>query len=470
MKFRVKVTLCMIGLMSVLFGIGGSLLLNVSFDRAVDREREELYSVYQMVSGTLRVIGEINGSLTYEDISDTIFKTTGQDEGLWEMIRFREGGERLIYEDGDTSLTASGQMPEKGTCDIRRQTQGERELLFLSGALLTDAGKVRLDMARDVTELYEERQGWHRIYQGVFILMVILCALMSYSTALLLTGNLEKLSGTVRKIADGDLSSRADTGSGDEFGQLGMDFNRMADHLEETIRGLNDEVERQERFIGDFSHELKTPMTSIIGYGDLIRSGMLDGSEAAEAGDYIVSEGKRLEILSMKLLDMIMAKNRPPVFVRTSPAELVRRLAEKTAPAYGERGIALEVRTEQGELLLEPDLVYCLLRNLVENAANAMPDTGGDIRITERIRGGKCFIFVRDNGRGIPENSLAHLTEAFYRVDRSRSRRAGGAGLGLSLCREIAEAHGGCIRFKSRLGKGTVVMAVLKGERNEQPG
>lgn len=402
MKFRVKFTLCMIGLMSVLFGIGGSLLLNVSFDRAVDREREELYSVYQMVSGTLRVIGEINGSLTCEDISDTIFKTTGQDEGLWEMIRFREDGERLIYEDGDTSLTVSGQMPEKGTCDIRRQTQGERELLFLSGALLTDAGKVRLDMARDVTELYEERQGWHRIYQGVFILMAILCALMSYSTALLLTGNLEKLSGTVRKIADGDLSSRADTGSGDEFGQLGMDFNRMADHLEETIRGLNDEVERQERFIGDFSHELKTPMTSIIG--------------------------------------------------------------------YGERGIALDVRTEQGELLLEPDLVYCLLRNLVENAANAMPDTGGDIRITERIRDGKCFVFVRDNGRGIPEDSLAHLTEAFYRVDRSRSRRAGGAGLGLSLCREIAEAHGGCIRFKSRLGKGTVVMAVLKGERNEQPG
>ena len=130
MKFRVKVTLCMIGLMSVLFGIGGSLLLNVSFDRAVDREREELYSVYQMVSGTLRVIGEINGSLTCEDISDTIFKTTGQDEGLWEMIRFREDGERLIYEDGDTSLTVSGQMPEKGTCDIRRQTQGKESSFF----------------------------------------------------------------------------------------------------------------------------------------------------------------------------------------------------------------------------------------------------------------------------------------------------------------------------------------------------
>ena len=79
-----------------------------------------------------------------------------------------------------------------------------------------------------------------------------------------------------------------------------------------------------------------------------------------------------------------------------------------------------------------------------------------------------CCIFVRDNGRGIPEESLGHLTEAFYRVDKSRSRQAGGTGLGLSLCREIAEAHGGYIRFKSKMDRGTVVMAVLKGGRNEE--
>lgn len=418
MKFRVKITLCMIGLVSTLFGIGESLLLNASFDEAIDREREELYGVYQMVSGTLQVIGDINGSLIYEDISDTIFKITGQNENLWEMIRFRENGKRMIYESGDTSLDVSGEMPEEGTCDIRLQKKGERDILCLSGVLLTEEGNVRLDMARE--------------------------------------------------IAGGNLSSRVEVRSGDEIEQLGEDFNRMADHLEEKIRGLNDEMERQERFVGDFSHELKTPMTSIIGYADLIRGGMLDGKEAAEAGNYIVNEGKRLENLSMKLLDMLMVKNEPSAFLLFSPAVLIRRLQENTALIYKKRGITLETRVEAGECFMEPDLVYCLLRNLIENAANAIPDSGGNIIITQKMLKDGCRIFVRDNGCGIPESSLNHLMDAFCRVDRSRSRQAGGTGLGLSLCREIADAHGGYIRFRSKPEKGTVVMVVLKGGRNEE--
>ena len=202
---------------------------------------------------------------------------------------------------------------------------------------------------------------------------------------------------------------------------------------------------------------------------DLIRSGMLDGKEAEEAGDYIVNEGKRLENLSMKLLNMLMIKKEPLEFLLCSPAVLIRRLEENTAPIYKKRGIALETRVQPGECLIEPDLVYCLLKNLVENAANAMPDSGGKIIITQKMIKNGCRIFVKDNGCGIPENSMKHLTDPFYRVDRSRSRQAGGTGLGLSLCREIADIHGGYIRFRSMAEKGTVVMVALKGVRNEEP-
>ena len=124
---------------------------------------------------------------------------------------------------------------------------------------------------------------------------------------------------------------------------------------------------------------------------------------------------------------------------------------------------------QPGECLIEPDLVYCLLKNLVENAANAMPGSGGKIIITQKMIKNGCRIFVKDNGCGIPENSMKHLTDPFYRVDRSRSRQAGGTGLGLSLCREIADIHGGYIRFRSMAEKGTVVMVALKGVRNEEP-
>ena len=469
MKFRIKIALCMIGLVSVLFGIGESLLLKTSFDQAIDRERKELYGVYQMVSGTLQVAGDINGSLIYEDIAGAIFKISAQNEDLWEMIRFREDGERLIFESGDTSLDASGVMPEEGTCDIRLQRDGTRDILCLSGVLMTEEGNVRLDMARDVTDLFMERQDWQRVCQGVFLFTVIICAFVSYSMALILTRNMRKLSDAAGEIAGGNLSCRVEVSSGDEIEQLGEDFNRMADHLEEKIRGLNDEIERRERFVGDFSHELKTPMTSIIGYADLIRSGMLDGKEAEEAGAYIVNEGKRLENLSMKLLNMLMIKKEPLEFLLCSPAVLIRRLEENTAPIYKKRGIALETRVQPGECLIEPDLVYCLLKNLVENAANAMPDSGGKIIITQKMIKNGCRIFVKDNGCGIPENSMKHLTDPFYRVDRSRSRQAGGTGLGLSLCREIADIHGGYIRFRSMAEKGTVVMVALKGVRNEEP-
>lgn len=457
----------MIGLMSVLFGIGGSLLLTASFDQALARERDELYSVYQMVSGTLRIVGDINGNLVYEDISDTIYKISGQNDEPWEMIRFSDG-DRAIYESGDISLAAPGRMPDEGTCDIRWQKEGDRNILFLSGVLMTEEGNVRLDVARDVTSLFDERQNWQHIYQGVFFFMAVICAFFSYSMSGILTRHLRRLSETARDISEGNLSSRTDVRSGDEFEQLGKDFNRMADHLEEKIRGMNDEMQRQERFIGDFSHELKTPMTSIIGYADMIRAGMLDEKEQAEAADYIVNEGKRLENLSMKLLKLLMVKNEAPSFVLSSPSALIRKLEDNMAPIYREKKIMLTSRVESGACFMEPDLVYSLLLNLIENAANAMPDTGGCICVVQKMLPDGCRIFVRDNGKGIPESSLAHLTEAFYRADRSRSRQAGGTGLGLSLCREIAAAHGGYIRFKSKEGKGTVAMAVLKGGRNEE--
>ena len=133
----------MIGLRSVLFGVGGSLLLTASFAQALEREKSELYSVYQMVSGTLGIIGDINGNLVYEDISDTIYKISGQNEEPWEMIRFSTG-EDMIYESGDTSLDAPGTMPDEGTCSIRWHKEAGRNILFLSGILKTEEGNMRL--------------------------------------------------------------------------------------------------------------------------------------------------------------------------------------------------------------------------------------------------------------------------------------------------------------------------------------
>ena len=133
----------------------------------------------------------------------------------------------------------------------------------------------------------------------------LLCAALSYTVSRVLTAPLEGLSRASRAIASGNYASRVRVRSSDEVGMVSQDFNVMADRLERQILELRQSVERQERFVGSFAHEMKTPMTSLIGYAELIRSGTLTQEEQSEAAGYLYSEGKRLESLSRKLLDLL---------------------------------------------------------------------------------------------------------------------------------------------------------------------
>ena len=216
--------------------------------------------------------------------------------------------------------------------------------------------------------------------------------------------------------------------------------------------------------MGNFAHEMKTPMTSIIGYADLLRGQSLTPEEQVNAANYIFSEGKRLENLSLKLLDIFVADRQKIVMKSVSPAEIVLDLAKHLKPDYEKAGIALQCECEEGVCLLEPDLTRTLLLNLLENAKKALSG-GGNIRVTgTMLPDGYRFVVV-DNGSGIPPEALQHLTEAFYRVDKSRSRAQGSVGLGLSLCAKIVELHRGTLHFDSQPGAGTTVTVDLKGGR-----
>ena len=216
--------------------------------------------------------------------------------------------------------------------------------------------------------------------------------------------------------------------------------------------------------MGNFAHEMKTPMTSIIGYADLLRGQSLTPEEQTDAANYIFSEGKRLENLSLKLLDIFVADRREITMKSVSSAEIVRDLATHLKPVYEKAGIALQCDCEEGVCLLEPDLTRTLLLNLLENAKKAMSD-GGNIRLTGTMLPDGYRFIVSDNGSGIPPEALQHLTEAFYRVDKSRSRAQGSVGLGLSLCAKIVELHHGTLHFDSEPGVGTTVTVDLKGGR-----
>jgi len=465
MKFRWKLTLSMLCLLGALFGIGGSMLISVSFYSALERELSDAQSAYQMVFGTLQIVEGVQGVLKDWDIAGTLEQLSGQNAGAWSALRLSAGAGELYGENTSALLVMGQPPPGPGTCRARCGLTGRGEhVLSLAGALDAGGETLYLEMSRDISALYESREEQERAYQGVFSLMCALCALLSYGIARLLTRPLGRLSRASRAIAAGELSARAPARTRDEIGLLAEDFNRMAARLEENIGELKASVERRERFLGAFAHELKTPMTSIIGYADLLRAGRLSPEEQSQAAHYIFSEGKRLENLSRKLLELLVVKREPPALVPAAPAALVGGLAAHLGPLFAGDGIVLTVECEEGICRLEPDLVKSLLANLLDNARKAMAGRGGSILIRSEMLPDGCRLTVQDNGPGIPPEALAHLTEEFYRVDKARSRQQGGAGLGLALCDEIVKVHHGSLTFESGPeGTGLTVTAALRG-------
>jgi signal transduction histidine kinase len=267
---------------------------------------------------------------------------------------------------------------------------------------------------------------------------------------------MRRLSRATKQIADGNLSVRAKVESRDEIGELAADFNHMADNLELQFHELEDAAKRQEDFIGSFAHELKTPLTSMIGYADMLRSTEVTQEEQFQAANYIFKEGKRLEALSFKLLELMVVKHqeleRKPVNMKWL-AEDIKGMLQ---PPLQKAGITLKVKMEDAQILAEPDLLKTVLMNLLDNGRKAIQGQG-TLYLLGREEEEGFAIYVRDTGRGIPEDELSRITEAFYMVDKSRAIQQGGAGLGLSICAEIVRRHEGTMEFKSVEGKGTIV-------------
>lgn len=223
----------------------------------------------------------------------------------------------------------------------------------------------------------------------------------------------------------------------------------------EKLQALND---RQSRFVAVLTHELKTPLTSMIGYADLLRSAPLDESRRRAAADAIYHESTRLESLSQQLL-ALQGLQTDGVTLGSVPvaavfADVARSLPDAALDCDAPAGAA--VRADRV-------LLADLLRNLVLNALHAEPkdDT---VHLTCAEAGGQWRLTVRDNGCGIPAGALPHLTEPFYRVDKARARANGGSGVGLALCAEIAAAFGTKLEFESTPGEGTTVAICLQKE------
>lgn len=274
----------------------------------------------------------------------------------------------------------------------------------------------------------------------------------------MMTRSLKQLEAASSALSEGKTGTRVDITSKDELEQLGRTFNNMAGALEQQIGLLQEESERQKRFVAAFTHELKTPMTAILGYAGLMRSAELPPERRRKAADYIYRESARLEALSRELLLLLGLEKGEiclqSVAVTAVYEDVCRSLPERTFRLAWQGEDTLRVQADRV-------LLATLLRNLVLNAAAAEPRDN-----TVTVQCDRCGTGVRlcveDYGKGMALEELLRITEPFYRIEKSRSRGKGGNGLGLSICAGIARAHGSDLKLESRENEGTRVWVDLK--------
>ena len=463
MSYRLKLTITISLLIAISFGIGGTLMITTSFNATLKQETQSALSSFESVQNMLYLLNSLGDQSDYESLADALSQMEAQSLGQWQALTLKNGEEELFKSGDARLLNHTLPVPSADQCSYLPVSDDRGHGLIVMSMI--SAGDTNLELlARfDVSNAYEIRQEQQKQYHIVYIAVVLFGIAASVVLSFALTRQLHRLTTTVRRISGGDLSKRSRITSGDEFGQLSRDFDAMADKLQENIVRLESDMQRQESFMGAFAHELKTPMTSIIGFADLLRQGNLDENTRMMAADYIYSEGHRLERLSFKLLDLLLLKKDEIVMKRVWLGTYLGEIERALAPNMKNKGIRLICRADQKRVVFEPDLVKSLLYNLVDNASKAM-DNGGIIAVRATAIPGGCQFQVADNGRGMEQAELAKITEAFYRVDKARSRSQGGAGLGLSLCKQIVELHSGNIHFDSESGKGTRVTVTLYGK------
>lgn len=214
--------------------------------------------------------------------------------------------------------------------------------------------------------------------------------------------------------------------------------------------------EAQRQLIGSMSHELKTPLTAIKGYSETLLSVRLSQEQEEKALNYINRESGRLSRLSEKMMELTrLYEPECRIALQEVPLEtLFEAVQENVSYRLAESGISLIIEGDyQGRAMkLDFDLMTSFLINLINNSIMAS-QPGGRIYLGAR----EHSLWVRDEGCGIPPKEIEKVRKAFYRVDKSRSRKSGNMGLGLALCEQIAAAHHGRMEIESKVGKGTKV-------------
>jgi signal transduction histidine kinase len=290
-----------------------------------------------------------------------------------------------------------------------------------------------------------------------------------------LTQRLRHMQDAVAAFEQGHFDRRIEEGGSDEIGRLAACFNRMADTLDETMEELRQADRMRRELVANVSHDLRSPLASIQGYLETvhIKDGSLDPEERQRYVKTALRNARRLSDLVGELFELskLETEQVEPSLEPFPIAELVQDIVMQYQPQAEEQGVDLQLELPDRHARARADigLVERALSNLIDNAIHYTPD-GGRVQVRVRNEEHEVGVAVADTGPGIPEDDLPHIFERFYRVDKSRDRDKGGAGLGLAIAKTILELHDRTLTVESTVGEGTTFRFRLSVARPVEEG
>lgn len=463
MKLFWKQFITMVCFIIVAFMIFGNIIVYTSFQMIRNREIER--SIEEIKIFQYALLASLEGLPKEYQATDMaaveIVKSIQQSlEMRQNTIIIYNDDKEIIYQNKELK----GQLIDvdrKGKTSIWQisEMEGSYYLETLS-EVKSSVGSYYLEMNKNIGFIYEEREKLYDSYKMALAVVFVIFMLLSLLFSMSFTRPIRRLSFATREFAKGNYKSRVKEKGNDEVAVLIHDFNQMADELENNIKQLEENARQQEEFIVGFSHELKTPLTSIMGYADMLRSMNLSEEDSVLSADYIFKQGKRLERMALKMMELSYIDKQDITIQEIKVGELVEQIKKMTKELLQKKSVKFTVQAEDGVIYGDADWLLSLFSNLIDNGRKACKEDGEIILKGRKKENGYEFC-VKDNGEGMPEEEVGKITEAFYMIDKSRARKEGGAGMGMALCKKIIKLHHAEWKIESHLGKGTEITIIF---------
>lgn len=463
MKLFHKIFICFVVLFGIAFQVAGYLLINFSYEKALEQEKR--FAVQKFQHNKYIML-----SILYSDsrmIVDNKVDFNSYAENFSVSVAIYGTDESCIYSNLSVPFkTDSLAEIEDSYVAYQINHTATESYILVCGLVSQNETEVYLVTESNISEVVNSQNSMISYFQKIYLWIICFGFPVILLLSSLLVHSINKVSKAAKRIAEGRYTERIEASSKDEIGELAANFNHMAENIEENIAELSNQAQKKEDFAANFAHELKTPLTSVIGYADMLYQKDLTREQVKNAAEYILNEGMRLEALSLKLMDLFVMDKQVFALEEMSVREIFENLGQGIEPICGNCGVQFCMEMADGRIKVDYDLFKSMILNLVDNSIKA---DCKDIWITGKAKGDIYRIYLEDNGKGIPLEELGRITEAFYMVDKSRARKLHGAGLGMALVSKVIDIHGARMKIESDGKTGTkITLSFMQKGENER--